>query len=148
MRRNYCLLTTGPHGHPTARTNHLHFYILVSPALGSMPLCRVATYAVRTEEFLHLRRLGQVNLNPYLGAPILSSNPRSVFSFIFFFQEKEREKKNKQNPNKEEKKKEANNYNLQVVPLSLRPSSSTSSPSLSLSLPLSVDSNFSSNLHL
>lgn len=95
VRRHSTVLTTGPHGHPTARIKHLTFHILLSPALRSTPLCRVATYAVQTQEFLHLRRLGQVRLTPFLGAPILSTNPRSVFSFIFIFifQEKERKKK-------------------------------------------------------
>lgn len=101
VRRNYCLLlTTGPHGHPTARTNHLTFHILVSPALGSMPLCRVATYAVRTEEFLHLRRLGQVKLNPY-PCPYIVKQPSVCFLvYLFFFSRKKKEKKNKQDPNK------------------------------------------------
>lgn len=99
VRRHSTVLTTGPHGHPTARIKHLTFHILLSPALRSTPLCRVATYAVQTQEFLHLRRLGQVRLTPFLGAPILSTNPQSVFSFIFiFFSRKKKEKKKQASP--------------------------------------------------
>ncbi|KAM1142752.1 hypothetical protein FF1_031768 [Malus domestica] len=75
----------------THKTPHFPYFGLARPPVHA--LVPGATYAVRTEEFLHLRRLGQVRLNPFLGAPIWSTNPRSVFSFIFFFQDKERKKK-------------------------------------------------------